>query len=97
MALKEHVVVPVPPAVKVTFPLHEVVRPAGEEVEPIVTSPANWKEVVPRLVTVTRTPLLTPVVVVTLVVFATMLNPLMRIVSVASAMAVRLVAERLSR
>ncbi len=51
-----HVVVAVPPAVRVTGAgLHEAVTPDGEEVEPIVTDPANWKVAAPRLVAVTPT------------------------------------------
>jgi hypothetical protein len=78
-----HVVVAVPPAARVTERgLHAAVTPVGVEVEPIATEPANWVPVAPRLVNVTPTWLVPPVVNDTLVVLETMLNPLMRIVSV---------------
>jgi hypothetical protein len=54
---KVHVVVPVPAATRVTeVGIQAIPTPAGEEVEPIATAPANWKLVAPRLVRVTRTP-----------------------------------------
>ena len=88
------VVVAVPPAVRVTDAgLHEAVTPDGEEVEPIATEPANWKVAAPRLVTVTPTSAVPPVLKVTLVVLATMLKPLMRIVSVPSVCCGRPVAD----
>jgi hypothetical protein len=56
---REHVVVPVPPAARVTEAgLHKTTSPPeGDTVPPIATAPANWKLVAPRLVRVTRTPL----------------------------------------
>jgi hypothetical protein len=69
-----HVVVAVPPATRVTERgLHAALTPEGAEVEPIATEPANWVPVAPRLVKVTPTWLVPPVVNDTLVVLATIL------------------------
>jgi hypothetical protein len=80
--VNEQVAVVKPPAVRVTEVGHVMMSPGGDDVDPSVTTPANWKEVVPRLVRVTSTPPLAPELKLTLVEFEAMLKPLVRIVSV---------------
>ena len=56
VAVIAQVVVAVPAAVRVTEAgLHVTVAPAGFEVKPVATDPANWKLVAPVLVRVTVT------------------------------------------
>jgi len=81
--LNVHVVVPVPPAVKLTVPgLHPTVSPVeGRVVDAIATGPANWKVCEPRLASVTVTLALLPLANETVEELEAILKPLTRIVS----------------
>jgi hypothetical protein len=83
VAVRAHVVEPVPPATSVTVEgVHDTASAGADTVEPIVTGPANCNPTAPMLVRVTPTCAVPPLLKVTVVEFDVIVNSLMSIVKV---------------